>query len=235
MEKLQKYIPLIALIFIGYYIWASGIYSYISLETLKENQSFLKIYVKENFIISILIYSLLYFTIVSLSIPAATIMTLVGGFLFGQLIGTICVVLSASFGACIIFLSTKFASRNSINTGYGSWTQKMKDGFHENAFLYMLILRLIPIFPFVIINIVSGILQIRLKTFFFGTLTGIIPATYIYVSVGVAMQTLLNEDNFTPELLFKPEIFAALSGLGVLALLPIIYRKLRYAFGRAKA
>lgn len=230
MKNLQKYIPLIALLLIGYYIWISGIYSYISLETLKEHQYFLKTYVEENFVIASLLYSLLYFAIVSLSIPAATIMSLIGGFLFGQMVATICVVLSASFGACIIFLSAKFASRNSIKKGYGSWVQKMKDGFQGNAFLYMLILRLMPIFPFVIVNIVSGVLQIRLKTFFFGTLVGIIPITYIYVSVGVAMRTLLNGENFTPESLLSPEIFIALFGLGMLAFLPIIYSKLRVAF-----
>lgn len=221
---------MVALILIGYYVWFSGIYSYISLDTLKEHQNFLKTFVKENFVIASLLYSLIYFAIVSLSVPAATIMTLVGGFLFGQAVATICVVLSASFGACVVFLSAKFASRNSIKKRYGSWVEKMKDGFEKNAFLYMLTLRLMPIFPFVIINIVSGILQIRLKTFFFSTLIGIIPGTYIYVSVGVAMRTLLNEDNFTPESLLSPEIFIALFGLGMLAFLPIIYRKLRIAF-----
>lgn len=230
MKKLQKYIPIVALILLAYYVWFSGIYSYISLETLKEHQNFLKNFVKENFVIASLLFSLLYFTIVSLSVPAATIMSLVGGFLFGQTVATICVVLSASSGACVVFLSTKFASRNSIKKRYGSWAQKMKDGFEENAFLYMLTLRLMPIFPFVIINIVSGILQIKLKTFFFGTLVGIIPITYIHVSLGVAMQTLLNEDNFTPESLLSPEIFIALFGLGMLAFLPIIYRRLRIAF-----
>ena len=147
-----------------------------------------------------------------------------GGFLFGQTIGTLCVVLSASLGACSIFLSTKFAAKNSGKKEHGSWVQKMKAGFQDNAFSYMLTLRLIPIFPFVIVNIVAGILQIRLKTFFFGTLIGIIPGSYVYVSVGVAMQTLLNNDNFTPESLLSPDIIVALTGLGILALLPIIYK-----------
>ena len=97
------------------------------------------------------------------------ILTLIGGFLFGQITGTICVVISASFGGCCIFLSSKFATNNSNTKEHGSWVTKMKDGFQNNAFSYMLILRLLPIFPFVIVNIVAGALQIRLKTFFFGT------------------------------------------------------------------
>ena len=209
-------------------------YKYISLNTLKEHQHYLKEYVGENLLISALIFSLIYFTIVSLSMPAATIMTLTGGFLFGQIIGTICVVISASFGACAIFLSTKIASKNSEKKQHGNWVQKMKQGFSENAFSYMLTLRLIPIFPFVIVNIVAGTLQIPLRTFFFGTLIGIIPGSYVYVSVGVAMQTLLNEANFTPKTLLTPDIFIALSGLGILALLPIIYKFLKKANSKYK-
>jgi len=227
LKKKHKYIPLIILICIGLAIWLTGIYKYISLDNLKEHQNYLKEYVGENLLISTLIFSLIYFSIVSLSIPVATIMTLTGGFLFGQLVGTICVVISASLGGCVIFLSTKIASKNSSKKEHGNWVQKMKKGFSENAFSYMLTLRLIPIFPFVIVNIVVGALQIPLRTFFFGTLIGIIPGSYVYVSVGVAMQTLLNQDNFTPETLLTPDILIALSGLGMLALLPIIYKLLK--------
>jgi uncharacterized membrane protein YdjX (TVP38/TMEM64 family) len=224
LKKIKKHIPLIILASTGFMIWQTGIYQHISLNSLKENQLFLIEYVSSNLLFSAFLYSALYFIIVSLSIPAATIMTLVGGFLFGQIIGTICVVLSASLGGCSIFLSTKLASKNSAKKEHGTWVQKMKSGFSENAFSYMLTLRLIPIFPFVIVNIVAGVLQIPLKTFFFGTLIGIIPGSYIYTSVGVAMQTLLNEENFTPESLLSPDIIIALTGLGALALLPIIYR-----------
>lgn len=224
MKKLQKYIPLIILACTALIIWSTGIYKYISLDALKEHQNYLKEYIRGNLFFSILIYAFLYFIIVSLSIPAATIMTLTGGFLFGQTIGTVCVVISASLGACTIFLSTKLASKNSDKKKHGTWIQKMKNGFSKNAFSYMLTLRLIPIFPFVLVNIVAGILQIPLRAFFFGTLIGIIPASYIYVSVGVAMQTLLNQNNFTTNNLLTPNIIIALSGLGILALLPIIYK-----------
>jgi uncharacterized membrane protein YdjX (TVP38/TMEM64 family) len=224
IKRLQKFIPLLILASTGLIIWQTGVYNDISLDNLKENQLFLKEYVRNNRLFSSLLFSFLYFIIVSLSIPVATILTLVGGFLFGQIIGTICVVISASFGACSIFLSTKLASKNSAKKEHGTWVQKMKTGFSENAFSYMLTLRLIPIFPFVVVNIVAGVLQIPLRTFFFGTLLGIIPGSYIYTSVGVAMQTLINEDNFTPMSLLSPDIFIALSGLGTLAFLPIIYK-----------
>jgi uncharacterized membrane protein YdjX (TVP38/TMEM64 family) len=208
-------------------IGMSGLHKYISLDNLREHQIFLQDYIIKNTSLSITIYCLIYFAIVSLSIPAATIMTLIGGFLFGQIIGTICIVFSASCGACVIFMSTKMATRNTVKKETGNWVKKMQTGFAENAFSYMLTLRLIPIFPFVLVNLVAGILQVSLRTFFFGTLIGIIPGTFIYVSVGVSMRKLLNHLNFSPDLLLEPQIIFSLTGLGFLALLPIIYKRLK--------
>jgi uncharacterized membrane protein YdjX (TVP38/TMEM64 family) len=208
-------------------IGMSGLHKYISLDNLREHQIFLQDYIIKNTSLSITIYCLIYFAIVSLSIPAATIMTLIGGFLFGQIIGTICIVFSASCGACVIFVSTKMATRNTVKKETGKWVKKMQTGFAENAFSYMLTLRLIPIFPFVLVNLVAGILQVSLRTFFFGTLIGIIPGTFIYVSVGVSMRKLLNHPNFSPDLLLEPQIIFSLTGLGFLALLPIIYKRLK--------
>lgn len=227
MRKLYKFTPLLIIIAVAIIITMSGMHQYISLDTLREHQVFLQNYITKHTAISIAIYCLIYFAIVSLSIPAATVMTLIGGFLFGQIIGTICIVFSASCGACIIFMSTKIATRNTVKKETGKWVKKMQAGFAENAFSYMLTLRLIPIFPFVLVNLVAGILQISLRAFFFGTLIGIIPGTFIYASVGVSMQNLLNHPNFSPDLLLEPQIIFSLTGLGFLALLPIIYKRLK--------
>lgn len=228
MKKLYKFLPLLVIVAAASIIWSSGAYRYVSLETLRLNQEFLDEFVADNLWLSAAIYSAVYFSVVSLSIPVATVMTLVGGFLFGQWVGVVCVVISASLGGCVIFLSTKFASKISKNDSRkeaGKWVKKMQKGFAENAFSYMLTLRLIPIIPFVIVNLVAGILQIPLRIFFFGTLIGIIPASFIYVSVGVAMRELLNQPGFTAGSLLEPKIALSLTGLGILALLPIIYKK----------
>ena len=228
MKKLYKFLPLLAITAIAIIIWLSGVYRYVSLDTLRQNQEFLTEFTQAHLWFSALVYSAAYFAIVSLSIPVATIMTLIGGFLFGQWVGSVCVVLSASFGGCVIFLSTKFASKitnKSSKKEAGKWVKKMQIGFAENAFSYMLTLRLIPIFPFVIVNVVAGILQIPLRIFFFGTFFGIIPGSFIYVSVGVAMRKLLNQPEFSPSNLLAPHVILSLTGLGLLALLPIAYKK----------
>jgi len=228
MKKTYKFLPLMVIVFVAIIVWSSGAYNYVTIETLREHQEFLSEFVSANLLFSALIYSAIYFVMVSLSIPVATILTLVGGFLFGQWVGLVCVVISASFGGCVIFLSTKFASKMSKKDSKkeaGKWVKKMQKGFAENSFTYMLTLRLLPIIPFVIVNLVAGILQIPLRIFFFGTLIGIIPASFIYISVGVAMRELLNQPGFSVSSLLEPQIALSLSGLGLLALLPIIYKK----------
>ena len=127
----------------------------------------------------------------------------------------------------MIFSSTKLISRNISKKESGKWVKKMQAGFAENAFSYMLTLRLIPIFPFVIVNLVSGMLHIPLQTFFFGTLIGIIPSTIIYASIGVSLQKLLNEPDFAPSALLDPQIIFSLTELAIIALLPIIYKRFK--------
>lgn len=219
--------PLMAIMTIAIFIWSSGVYNYINIDSLREHEAFLQKYVAEYYIFSICIFCLLYFLIVALSIPVATIMTLIAGFFFDQLTATICVVIPASFGACIIFFSAKMASENFIKNDVSKWVKKMQKGFEANSFSYMLTLRLMPIVPFVVINLVAGLLQIPFKNFFFGTLIGIIPATLMYVSVGISMRELLNAPNFSFDNLFGFQILLYLSGIAILGLLPIIFKKLK--------
>lgn len=227
LKKTLQFLPVIILITIMFLILSSGVYEYISIDNLKKYDLFLQQYVNENYILSVIIFFLSYFLVVAFSIPAATIMTLIGGFLFGQIVGTICIVLAASFGGCVIFLSSKLASKGNLEKNMGNWIGKLRQGFKDDSFSYMLTLRLIPIFPFVVINIAAGILQVPLKHFFFGTLFGIIPATFIYVSTGISMREILHTPNFSVNDLLDVRILFSLTGLGILAISPIVYKKLK--------
>ncbi|PCJ29284.1 MAG: hypothetical protein COA94_01980 [Rickettsiales bacterium] len=229
MSKSHIFLPIMAVVLFIILLWSFGFSSYFNIDTLRENQLFLKNHVANNFLSTFAIYFLLYCAIVGFSIPIATLMTLVGGFLFGQTIGTIAVVTAASLGGCIIFSGVRLVSKNITNKRLGKWIKQMQQGFAENAFLYMLTVRLIPIFPFVIVNLVAGILQIRFRDFFLGTLLGIIPSSFIYVSIGVSLQELLARPDFSLYGLLEPRFFLALTALGILALLPVIYRKRRKA------
>lgn len=166
-----------------------------------------------------------YIALVGLSIPGATFMTLTGGFLFGQLVGTGLVVVSATIGATILFISTKMASEDFLSRKAGPWVDKMKAGFQEDAFYYLLTLRLIPIFPFVAINLVAAVFQISLQTFIVGTFIGIIPGSFVYVSIGNALKDVILTSNLTPKIILEPKAMIALVGLGILSLLPILYQR----------
>jgi uncharacterized membrane protein YdjX (TVP38/TMEM64 family) len=197
----------------------------ITLNIIQDNWQFICDYVLHNKALAVLIYCVIYCTVISLSIPVATIMTITGGYLFGQLTATIAATISATAGGSLLFLTTKLLSGNINNKSNNKWVQMVKDGFTRNAFLYIITLRLLPIIPFVMINIATGILQIPFKAFFFGTIIGVIPGTFIYVSLGVAMKEILNYPELGVEILLQPKILLSLTGLACLVFLAILYRK----------
>jgi len=185
-------------------------------------------FIDQHFVEAILLYSVTYIVIVWLAFPVATFLTLAGGFFFGQWIGTTATVLSATIGASILFISTKIASQDLLDENTKPWIKKMKKGFQEHAFTYLLTLRLMPIFPFFAINIAAAVLQIPFSTFFFGTLIGIIPGTFVYVTLGIGIRDVIQQPEFTPQVILDPKLLIAFIGLGLLALLPIIYKKFRH-------
>jgi uncharacterized membrane protein YdjX (TVP38/TMEM64 family) len=104
----------------------------------------------------------------------------------------------------------------------------MEAGFQENAFNYLLVLRLIPLFPFWIVNLVPAFLGVKLRTYMLGTLIGIIPGSFVFASVGAGLGSVLDSgQEFSPSSVLTPQIVIALIGLAVLALLPVAYRKWR--------
>lgn len=226
-NKIKKYLPILLILLISAIAWYFEVYKYFSFEVFKENQKLLESFIETEKLLSILIYCGIYILIVSVSIPGASFMTITGGLLFGQWIGTLASVVSATIGASILFLSARMASSDLLAKKSGSWINKMKDGFKENAFTYLLTLRLIPIFPFAVINVAAAIFQISLRTFFFATLIGIIPGSFVYTSMGVALREVIAQPDFSSGLILNPKVLFALAGLGLLALLPVLYKKFK--------
>ena len=164
--------------------------------------------------------------IVATSIPSATLLTLTGGFLFGLFFGTLYVVVGATIGAVILFLSVKTAVLDGIKKIPGRFIAQIKKGFLENAWSYLIMLRLIPVFPFWVVNIVSALLDVKLSTFVITTFFGIIPATFVYVWLGTGLGNLF-DTNQQPNLsiIFSPNILLPLLALAMLSLMPVIYKK----------
>lgn len=203
------------------------LYAYLSFTTIQQHHQLLQDFANRHYFFTCILYMLIYIVTVALSIPGALFLTLAGGLLFGPL-AVVYVVISATIGSAIIFLAVRTALAEWMTQKARGWLAKMESGFRENAFNYILILRLIPIFPFWAVNIVSGLLAVRLSTFLLATLLGIIPGSLVYVLVGNGLNKLLATKQ-APDLriIFTPAIFLPLLGLAVLALLPVVYKKIK--------
>jgi uncharacterized membrane protein YdjX (TVP38/TMEM64 family) len=225
--KIKKFAPLLMILGLSITVWVFSLHHYFSFETFKTHQKAFEEFIANHLVLSILTYAASYIAIVSLSLPAASFMTLAGGFLFGQWIGASVVVISATIGACFFFLSARMASSDLLGKKAGGFATKMQKGFQENALSYLLTLRLIPLFPFVAVNLAAALFQMPLKTFAIGTFFGIIPGSFVYVSMGVALREVIQTPDFSPSLVLDPKILLAFIGLGILSLLPVFYKLLK--------
>ena len=160
-------------------------------------------------------------------------MTITGGFLFGQWLGTTYVIFAATIGATILFLAARTALGDVLHAKAGPFLQKMEAGFQENALSYLLVLRLIPAFPFFIVNLVPAFLGVSLRVYVIATFVGIIPGTFVYATVGAGLGSIFDAGGeFSAGSILTPEIITALIGLAILALLPVAYKKVKAKRGR---
>ena len=195
---------------------------------MRENRGVLTNFVAGNPLVAPLLFMVIYATVVAFSLPGGAIMTIAGGFLFGTALGTAWVVLSATLGATILFVIAKTSLGNPLRAKAGPWLKKMENGFQENGLSYLLVLRLIPLFPFFVVNLVPAFLGVHLRTYVIGTLVGIVPGSFVYATVGAGLGSIFDQNEaFTATGILTPEIVTALLGLSVLSLLPVAYKKIK--------
>jgi uncharacterized membrane protein YdjX (TVP38/TMEM64 family) len=211
-----------------------GLHEYVSFEVLRDNRAQLVSFVEELGWIAGLAFMVLYAVVVAFSLPAGGLMTLTAGFLFGTLTGTFIVVIGATVGASALFLAARTALGDVLKRRLGPSFENIQEGFHENAFSYMMFLRLVPAFPFFIVNLAPAFMKINFRTYFITTLIGIIPGTFVFASIGNGLGAVF-ESGETPDLsiITSPAILVPLIGLGVLALVPVIVRHVRARRGGA--
>jgi uncharacterized membrane protein YdjX (TVP38/TMEM64 family) len=198
----------------------------VGLDRLREHRLWLAAQVEQHYVLAVAAYLLIYAAAVAVSVPGASVLTIAGGFLFGQVVGTAATVVAATVGAVALFLAARTALGDPLRARAGPWLRKLEQGFAENALSYLLVLRLVPLFPFFVVNLVPAFLGVPLRTYFLGTLVGIIPGTFVYVSVGAGLGALFEAGgDLSLESVLTPEIIVALVGLALLALLPVAYKK----------
>jgi uncharacterized membrane protein YdjX (TVP38/TMEM64 family) len=193
---------------------------FLSLTALKENRDGLLAFTEANYAAAVGIFILAYAIVTGLSLPGAVILTLAGGFLFGAVGATFFVNIGATTGATLAFLTARYLLRDTVEQKFGKWLGPFQEGFAKNAFSYLLTLRLIPLFPFFVVNLVSGLTRVRVGTYVAATALGIIPGSFVYAYAGRQLGTI----NSLKEIA-SPNVIGAFVLLGLLALVPVVYKK----------
>ena len=208
-------------------VFALGLDRYLSIDTLRQHREALRAWVETSGVLAALIFMAVYIVTVALSLPGATVLSIAGGFLFGAVWGTVVVVISATLGGTVLFVIAKTTFGDALRDRAGAWLRTLEAGFREHALSYLIVLRLVPLFPFFVVNLVPAFLGVPLATFVLGTFVGIIPGSFVYTSVGAGLGSLFDAgETFSVTGVLTPQIVTALVGLAMLALVPVVYKKL---------
>jgi uncharacterized membrane protein YdjX (TVP38/TMEM64 family) len=205
-----------------------GLHKYLTFEQLRLHRSALMAYVATMPVKAVLLFVLAYALATALSLPGGALLTLTGGFLFGIWEGTVAVVIGATLGATLLFLAARSLFADALRTKAGPWLAKMEAGFKDDALSYLLVLRLIPGFPFFVVNLVPAFLGVSLRTFVVATFAGIIPGTFVFTSIGAGLGSIFDSmQEFSLKGALTPQVITALVGLAVLSLIPVVYKRIK--------
>lgn len=221
MKKNKIFIVLFVVILLVVFYMA-GLEKYLSLDFLKLRISeFIDYYNAHKFFV-ISVYAAIYILVTALAMPGAAVLTLAGGAVFGVYIGTAVVSIASTTGAALSFAGARYLFREWIETKYKNNLVKFNDGIDKNAFNYILFLRLVPLFPFFLINLVLGLTRVKFKTYILTSWIGMLPGTFVFIYAG---KQLAGIDSVKS--VMSGQILLALSMLGLLMLVPLLYKKIK--------
>lgn len=241
---IRRLIPLIVVVLLAGLAYYAHDRSGLSLEALVRHRMAIDSFVTEHRVLAVLAYIGLYIVTVALSVPGAVFLTVSGGFLFGLVIGASAAVIGATTGATLIFLVARTALGEPLLRRAGPRASHLAQGFRADAFSYLLFLRLVPAFPFFLVNLVPALAGVRLVPFVAATALGVIPASFVYAFAGTGLDSIITMQknsyqdclatgrpdcqlNFEAHDVLTPQLLGALAALSFLALVPVAVRRLR--------
>jgi uncharacterized membrane protein YdjX (TVP38/TMEM64 family) len=221
----------------------------LSLEALVKHRMAIDAFVAAHWLLAVLAFIAIYVCAVALSVPGSWFLTVTGGFLFGVPVGAAAAVIGATAGATVIFLIARTALAEPLLRRAGPRVKLIAQGFRNDAFSYLLFLRLVPAFPFFLVNLVSAVAGVRLSPFLAATALGIIPAAIVYTLAGTGLGSVITAQqaayqscldgggvncrmSFSPQDVLTPQLICALAALALLALVPVVVHRFN---DRAKA
>ncbi|MEN3793655.1 TVP38/TMEM64 family protein [Fulvimarina sp. MAC3] len=225
----QRLWPIALIVVVLGLAYALGLQRYVSLQFFLESREALKSFVADNLILAGFGYIIIYAMLVAVAFPAASIITIAAGFLFGWLVGGVLTVIGATIGAAGIFLAARHAFGDILRKKAGGAIKRFAEGFQNDAFSYLFVLRLTPVLPFFAVNIAPAFVDISLRTYVLATFFGIVPGSFVYTFLGSgidqAVANVTHEGPITVGDLVTPEMTIALFGLCGLAVLGLILKK----------
>lgn len=246
--RFRRVLPLVLLAAAAAFVYAMGWHEYLTLERVAENRARLKTFIAGNYLLALAGYMGVYVVTVALSLPGGVFLTLLGGFLFGWLVAGTATVVAATAGATVIFLIARTSLGEPLAERAGPWLGKLRAGFQEDAMNYLFFLRLVPLFPFWLVNLAPALLGVGLGTYMIATFLGIIPGTFAFAFAGVGLDSVIEAQQqayqdclarrsgagaeectfvLDPSTLITTELLIAFAALGAVALIPVVVKKFR--------
>lgn len=249
---MRRWLPLLVLVVLMAVAFSMGWHRQLSFRTIGVNYEFLTAFIAQNWAIAVTLFVVVYVAVVALSLPGALVMTLAGGLLFGWMVGSMASIVAATFGATLIFLVARSSLGKSLAMRAGPSLAALREGFQKDALSYLLFLRLVPVFPFFIVNLAPALLGVPLGTYVWGTFFGIIPGTIAFSMAGSGLGSVVQAQNASYQeclarhpatgadvcdyrvdtsALVTTDLLVAFAMLGVVALIPVVLKrwKGRYA------
>jgi uncharacterized membrane protein YdjX (TVP38/TMEM64 family) len=218
----KKIILLLAILIGVVLFFRFELHRFLTLESLKANRQSLLAFHADHRLLMVSGFMAVYVLQTALSLPGATILSLAAGAIFGTILGTVYAVIAATMGATLAFLITRYLLRDLVAARFGPRLEGINHELEERGFNYLLFLRLVPVFPFFLINLSAGLTRLPLRTFFFGTLFGIIPGGFVYVNAGAGLASIDSLSGIA-----SPRVLGSFALLGLFALIPAIYGRYR--------
>lgn len=238
--RILRWMPLGLLLLLLIFGVSQGWHHHLSLSEIIRNKQLLQDWVVNHPARIAVVYMTIYIVAVAVSFPGASLITIAGGFMFGWLFGGMMTIVSATIGATVLFVAARSSLGATLKERAGPFIGKMASGFRQNAFSYLLFLRLTPVFPFWLVNIAPALFNVSLPTYLLATFIGILPGTFAYTFVGAGLGSVVEaQEALNPgcaaagtceielRALITPEIIWALIALGIVALIPALTNHLR--------
>jgi uncharacterized membrane protein YdjX (TVP38/TMEM64 family) len=225
MSKSRLYLLMIIAILISAFFYFD-LQQLLTLDNLKSQQETILSYRKDHPFLTTAIFALVYIAVTGLSLPGAAILTLTGGALFGLLWGTLIVSFASSIGATLAFLAARYLFRDAVHAKFGHQLKEIDTGISRDGAFYLFTLRLVPLIPFFVINLVMGLTVLKTRTFYWVSQVGMLAGTLVYVNAGTQLAKIESLSS-----ILSPALVGSFALLGVF---PIIAKKIVEHFPHAQ-